>query len=166
MSREHEEQGEPEQQSARQSRSELHSCCLSGNSGSCLFLQVQMVRLVGMMLLIFAKKDHLSNIREIVTESVGTGVMGKMVSHQGLLVASLCPCKKWHGVVWFTCAIPVPSPATYSLLVPPVPRATRVVWPSGSCSTTPRSVLSTPTWLPMWRTLSVETRTTRTSVPG
>lgn len=73
-----------------------------------------MVRLVGMMLLIFAKKDHLSSIREVVTESVGTGVMGKMVSHQGQLVASLYPCKKWHRLVWFTCAIPVPSPATCS----------------------------------------------------
>ncbi|KAJ7403221.1 Inositol polyphosphate 5-phosphatase OCRL-1 [Pitangus sulphuratus] len=76
------------------------------------YKKVQMVRLVGMMLLVFAKKDHLSNIREVVTESVGTGVMGKMVSHRGQLVASLYPCKKRHSLVLFTCAIPVPPRAS------------------------------------------------------
>lgn len=61
-----------------------------------------MVRLVGMMLLVFARKDQLSNIREVVTESVGTGIIGKMVSHQGQSIASVCPRKKWHSPILFS----------------------------------------------------------------
>lgn len=61
-----------------------------------------MVRLVGMMLLVFARKDQLSNVREIMTESVGTGIMGKMVSHWGQFLASVYPCKNWRGLVFFS----------------------------------------------------------------
>lgn len=72
----------------RAGTSELHFPCLSGNSGPLLFLQVEKVRLVGMLLLIFVRKDQLSYVREMVTETVGTGVVGKMVSHRGRSAAA------------------------------------------------------------------------------
>lgn len=42
-------------------------------------LQVRIIRLVGMMLVVFVNKVHIDHIREVASESVGTGLMNKMV---------------------------------------------------------------------------------------
>lgn len=41
--------------------------------------QVKLVRLVGIMLLLYVKADLALNISEVEVETVGTGIMGRMV---------------------------------------------------------------------------------------
>ena len=49
------------------------------------YRQVALVRLVGMMLILLVQEKHEKHIRNVAYETVGTGIMGKMVLIQNKL---------------------------------------------------------------------------------
>lgn len=50
------------------------------------YIQVRIIRLVGMMLVVYVNKRHKNHIREVASESVGTGLMNKMGNKGGVAV--------------------------------------------------------------------------------
>lgn len=50
------------------------------------YVKIERVRLVGMMLIVLIKEKHYSHVRNVICDTVGTGIMGKMGNKGGVAI--------------------------------------------------------------------------------
>ncbi|CAJ0945612.1 unnamed protein product, partial [Ranitomeya imitator] len=63
----------------------LGKCC-PGTKRLLLASEIKLIRLVGIMLLLYVKKDLANHVSEVEAETVGTGIMGRMGNKGGVAI--------------------------------------------------------------------------------
>lgn len=65
---------------------EWYIAVLEGVDSRAKYIKVELVRLVGMMLIVLIQEKHLPFVKNIVSDTVGTGIMGKMGNKGGVSI--------------------------------------------------------------------------------
>lgn len=63
----------------------LQACTLSLHPGA-IYVKIKLVRLIGMMLIVFVKRELEEHISNVAAETVGTGILGKMGNKGGVAI--------------------------------------------------------------------------------